>query len=335
MPGNRVPDRDVLRQPVEPPPSVPAIKEARVSDTDTHRILLAIVLTCLTWSIKLRAKSGMLSSIVTIERECRHEEGEIKRVRTSSSGRGPDWYSSPTNQNDQVMVPKSSHRKRRGKEISFDPEARRQYLRGFSDRKRQRRAFGLAMQKVKDRKAKLEDRRETKQAEMERIEQAERQKRKLLEETMGRQMEGTHDDGEDDDDDVKKLKKRADAITTTTYQDTATKMQWGGQVIVTTAAAPLSDSEDDDDDAVSQKDTKQSVDMAQSYAGHIGKFLQELKGNMPGKKNKSQKPSKGKHGAENMKGMGGASSLKMAQKVLSKAQAKQEKGKKRKGKRKR
>ena len=72
-------------------------------------------------------------------------------------------------------------RKRGKKEIVFDPEARKAYLRGFSDRKRQRRAFGLAMQKVKDRKAKIDQRKQDKKDELERVEEAERQKEELME----------------------------------------------------------------------------------------------------------------------------------------------------------
>ena len=43
-------------------------------------------------------------------------------------------------------------------ELTFNPGKRVDYLTGFSARKKERRAFGLAMQKVKDRKARLEER---------------------------------------------------------------------------------------------------------------------------------------------------------------------------------
>ena len=42
--------------------------------------------------------------------------------------------------------------------ITFDSDKRHDYLTGFSSRKKERRAFGLAMQKVKDRQSKLEER---------------------------------------------------------------------------------------------------------------------------------------------------------------------------------
>eukprot|EP00536_Pseudo-nitzschia_multiseries_P002013 jgi/Psemu1/283424/fgenesh1_pg.27_\ len=70
------------------------------------------------------------------------------------------------------------------RELVFDPEARKAHLRGFSERKRQRRAFGLAMQKVKDRQAKIDERASTKKSELERLLEAERQKTNLLEEAI-------------------------------------------------------------------------------------------------------------------------------------------------------
>ena len=57
-------------------------------------------------------------------------------------------------------------------EIKFDPEARRTYLTSLSSKKKERRTYGLAMQKVKDRKLKLEEKRETKKALLEQIEES-------------------------------------------------------------------------------------------------------------------------------------------------------------------
>ncbi|EKU20538.1 rrna processing protein rrp17, partial [Nannochloropsis gaditana CCMP526] len=48
--------------------------------------------------------------------------------------------------------------------LVFDPEARREYLTGFSKRKKERRTFGLAMQQVKNRKARLMEREELRKA---------------------------------------------------------------------------------------------------------------------------------------------------------------------------
>ena len=82
------------------------------------------------------------------------------------------------------MSSRNSSLRRRGnkREVVFDAEARASHLRGFSERKRQRRAYGLASQRVKDRKAKIEQRREEKKEEMRKVEEKERQKEELLEE---------------------------------------------------------------------------------------------------------------------------------------------------------
>mmetsp|Transcript_14434 Transcript_14434/g.23871 ORF Transcript_14434/g.23871 Transcript_14434/m.23871 type:complete len:250 (-) Transcript_14434:29-778(-) len=196
-------------------------------------------------------------------------------------------------------------------EIVFDPEERRKYLRGFSERKRERRAYGLAIQKVKDRKAKLEDRREQKKCELERIEEAELQKITLLKETLGRV------EGNDDDADV-----QGKTQSKITYEDTATEQQWGGQVIVTTTVAPLSDDSDEETERKFKKKGK-SLDTAQQYAGNVVKYMNQMKGSMPSKKKSANhKQQKGNHGAANMKGIGGATNLKMAKKVLMKVQSK-------------
>jgi ribosomal RNA-processing protein 17 len=198
-------------------------------------------------------------------------------------------------------------------EVNFDSDARKQYLRGFSERKKQRRAYGLAMQKVKDRKTKLQERREAKQVELERIEQAEEQKKELLAVSHG---------VEEAEEDVATLDHPN--ATTTTYQDVATQSQFGGQVIVTTTTVPPLD-ESNDDESPLPPAKKPSIDLRQRYAGKVDKFLYQLQGNMPGKKKRdtgSQAKHKGKHGAASMKGMGGSSNLKIAQNALSKIQTK-------------
>jgi hypothetical protein len=63
-------------------------------------------------------------------------------------------------------APQQRHKK---VEITFDPTGRREYLTGFSARKKERRAFGLAMQKVKDREAKLVERKEQREAQLEKM----------------------------------------------------------------------------------------------------------------------------------------------------------------------
>jgi len=62
------------------------------------------------------------------------------------------------------MGKKNKKGKRKKVEITFDPDARKEWLKGFSKRKQERRKFGLAMQVLKDRKAKLEERKERKEA---------------------------------------------------------------------------------------------------------------------------------------------------------------------------
>jgi ribosomal RNA-processing protein 17 len=229
------------------------------------------------------------------------------------------------------------------REVVFDPEARKAYLRGFSERKRQRRAFGLAMQKVKDRKAKLEQRAQEKKDELERVEQAEAQKEELMEEVvrMNPSIAGDDFSGEgsdldkeesSDDEDEKTPKaekqKLEKVIDTKVYDDSKTELSWGGQVTVTTSVVELDgDSCDDvDDDDLVKSCTKQktSVDLAQKYAGNVNRFLNELKGNMPAKhkRDATKTKRKGKNGAADMKGVGGAQNLKIASKLLSKSKEK-------------
>eukprot|EP00541_Cyclophora_tenuis_P012671 CAMPEP_0116579768 /NCGR_PEP_ID=MMETSP0397-20121206/22426_1 /TAXON_ID=216820 /ORGANISM="Cyclophora tenuis, Strain ECT3854" /LENGTH=179 /DNA_ID=CAMNT_0004109267 /DNA_START=30 /DNA_END=565 /DNA_ORIENTATION=+ len=179
------------------------------------------------------------------------------------------------------------------------------------------------MQKVKDRKAKLEERKEHRIAEKERIEEAERQKQRAIQERLG-----VTETEEKDDETENQEEEEEEQTSTTTYRDAATQSQWGGRVVVTTTAAAIlsssSDEEEDDEGAEKRKRKKQSVDLEQKYAGNVEKFLRDLKGNMPGKRNRDRagnRPKKGKHGAENMKGIGGASNLRLAQKALSKFQA--------------
>lgn len=221
------------------------------------------------------------------------------------------------------MPPKRQFFAKRKTEIAFDADSRREFLQGFSERKKQRRAFGLAMQKVKDRKAKLEKRAERKEAMREQMEQAEKQKAEILESMVSND-----------------LPRAAPVVETVdnikTYQDKETKSCWGGEVIVTTSTKIPGDSSDDDDDddgddqRKDRKPMKKGKDEAQEFAGNVERFMQELKGNMPGKKKKRKEQTvikaKGKHGAAKMKGMGGTADLKAAQRILKQAQTKKGKG---------
>ena len=146
------------------------------------------------------------------------------------------------------------------REVIFDPEARREHLRGFSERKRQRRAFGLAMQKVKDRKLKIEQRASMKKSELERVEEAERQKEELMESVFRINHHHTgadtnilennqNNDSATDDDCVQGIENKEEIdIDTKVYDDRKTENHWGGQVTVTTSAFELGDFINDDDD---------------------------------------------------------------------------------------
>jgi hypothetical protein len=215
---------------------------------------------------------------------------------------------------------------KRKTEITFDPESRKDYLQGFSQRKQQRRAFGLAMQKVKDRKAKLEKRAERKEALHEQMEQAEQQKAQVLESMLDSQPNEWWKISLP----TKPLLDLETVDNVKLYQDTETKSCWGGEVIVTTSTKMPGEEEDSVDDTNNNNNKKKKKepflkkgkDVAQEYAGNVERFIHELKGNMPGKKKKTTSivKVKGKHGAAKMKGMGG--DLKTAQRILKQAQTK-------------
>jgi ribosomal RNA-processing protein 17 len=220
-------------------------------------------------------------------------------------------------------------------EVLFDPDARRDHLQGFSERKRQRRAFGLAMQKVKDRKARIEQRKQDKKDGMEKIEEAERQKEVLLEDQLlnsGVLKDDVDTDTEGDVDDSKGDKnnekdKEVAAISERKYDNAQAESKWGGSVTVTTSFVSLEDlsdddDDDDDDDIRESARSKKPVDKQQRSAGDVKKYLNEFKAKMPGKKKDGrQVMKKGNNGASEMRGMGGSKNLKDAQKVLGRAKA--------------
>mmetsp|Transcript_33395 Transcript_33395/g.37999 ORF Transcript_33395/g.37999 Transcript_33395/m.37999 type:complete len:248 (-) Transcript_33395:104-847(-) len=212
-------------------------------------------------------------------------------------------------------------RKREDTVIVFDGEERVRYLRGFSERKKERRAYGLAMQKLKDRKAKIGDRKAQKEANLEQVVEAEQQKKKLLKETLGR-LEGEEDiidpAGEITSDDENLQQKII------TYKDKRTEEQWGGAVVVTTTTESMFSDDDEDEDVLSSsRKNGGGVDVKQRYAGNVNKYMDELKADMPSKKNKhsARRHKKGgQHGAATMSGIGGSLNLKLAQKALSRAE---------------
>ena len=233
----------------------------------------------------------------------------------------------------------------RGAPIVFDPEARTEYLQGFSTRKKERRAYGLAMQKVKDRKARLQSRGEIRTAMREQVEEAEKQKALMMAAVMDENASllGVPDfgkprqrdepevldegkDGNDDDDDD----EEEEATTTVRmYKDDQAQSQWGGEVIVSISTAFPDEDDGDDYDAAKKKSNtpsfKTSIDESQKYAGNVEKFLSKVKGKMPAKKKADHARNvkqKGIHGASMMKGMSGSGDMKDAKNILAKSQAK-------------
>jgi ribosomal RNA-processing protein 17 len=241
-------------------------------------------------------------------------------------------------------VIKSFIKKGSKREVLFDNESRKQYLRGFSERKKQRRLYGLAMQKVKDRSSKLEERAQLRKEIQEQIEQAEKQKETLLEELLesgqvdkdpaiesedddesNNQHDNDTDDDDDDDDQEESEKKpkarpsKAEIVDTKVYNDGTAERTWGGQVIVTTSAIDLDDDDDDDDDIINESTTaatkKKSVDARQKYAGKVERYMNELKSKLPAKHSTTKRL--------NRKGKNGDGTSKIASKLLNQSKEKQ------------
>ncbi|KAL9185342.1 hypothetical protein ACHAXT_003119 [Thalassiosira profunda] len=211
-------------------------------------------------------------------------------------------------------------RRPRKLEISFDSTSRREYLTGFASRKKERRAFGLAMQKVKDRKAKLEERKEQREAKIGEIEDIERNKRALRAGGDDGGNGGGDSDGEVEDD------REDGERETTTFRDERTALQFGGTVSVTTTfGIPDDDGDSDDDRAFFARATHGAdhIDDAQRKAGHVKSYIAEVKGTLGHKKKGGHSGGrKGQHGASSMKGMAKGGDLKYAKKALAKFKAK-------------
>ena len=228
-------------------------------------------------------------------------------------------------------MPSSMIKRGNKREVVFDPEARKAHLRGFSERKRERRAFGLAMQKVKDRKAKIEQRASDKKDELQRIEEAEQQKQQSMDAMVCLSSAASNsfdsdNDGNSNSDNKERTEKRQQlsegVVHTKIYDDIRTESTWGGQVTVITSVVELDDDTDDEDATTKNFRNPKSIDKAQKYAGNVQRYMDELKGNMPGKKNRDnghKARRKGKNGAAEMKGVGGSGNLKIASKLLHKS----------------
>jgi hypothetical protein len=79
-------------------------------------------------------------------------KGGKKPFKSSSGGKGTKNRSYKGR---KAEINPHTNKPGRKLELKFDTKDRNSYLTGFSQRKKERRAFGLAMQKVKDRKGEL------------------------------------------------------------------------------------------------------------------------------------------------------------------------------------
>jgi len=192
-------------------------------------------------------------------------------------------------------------------------------------KKKEKRAYGLAMQAVKDRQSKLDRRKEKREAEEEQIQDALKQKK--ITEYGNFNEEDTENNFNFED--GPNQNSNIDSTTTTAFIDMQEKSKSGEHIVVTTTTFGLSSDEDEPPISKTIKNCKR-VDEEQKYAGNVQKYFEKLKGNLPDKKNKNRHINthkSGRHGAEGMKGMGSAKDLKLAQKTLSKCKAKSGGGK--------
>eukprot|EP00588_Corethron_pennatum_P008534 CAMPEP_0194267458 /NCGR_PEP_ID=MMETSP0169-20130528/1946_1 /TAXON_ID=218684 /ORGANISM="Corethron pennatum, Strain L29A3" /LENGTH=267 /DNA_ID=CAMNT_0039008291 /DNA_START=102 /DNA_END=901 /DNA_ORIENTATION=+ len=251
-----------------------------------------------------------------------------KNKKRSQNDKGGGSAAKKTNRKRKDALTGGTRRKK--VEVSFDIDERREYLTGFSKRKKARRVFGLAMQKVKDRKDRLEERKERREAKEDRIQELERQRKiqrgeKLLSDS------GSESDSADDGDDKGTAggvpgPAGASAPVTTTYASAPIHDRFGGCVVVTTTPGLPPDSDDEANaryvelrDAMAQR---KGVDADQRKLNSATAYTRALEGSLPGKKKSQKKWSgKGMHGAQHMKGMGGATGVKSAKKVLSRVSA--------------
>jgi ribosomal RNA-processing protein 17 len=216
----------------------------------------------------------------------------------------------------------------------FDEAARADFLRGFHKRKVERRTYGLAQQALKDRRSKLETRRERKIAQLEEIERSEQQKQELLRAAMENDNESPEppekvdDTPEQHDEDEKShdssYEDEEKPIThVEMYRDE--HEQWGGDVIVTTSTKIPGDEDDSDPGKASTK-KRPKHDTEQEYAGSLQKYMHKIKANLPRKRANHHSKRKGQHGASKSVG----ADFKTAQKALNIAKSaihKKKKGK--------
>jgi hypothetical protein len=179
------------------------------------------------------------------------------------------------------------------------------------------------MQKVKDRQKRLEERKETREAQLENIKERERQQKAWLKQT-NQNIDDDDDDGSDDESDnenegknvsqgdsekkrsstseevfdivsntkigsVPSNKKNAGEDTSKTTTARAVSDLHGGQsvTITTTFGLPEGNSSDEEDKKMlQQQNRRKRDDEAQREAGSVKRYVKMLKGKLPQKKSK-------------------------------------------------
>lgn len=163
--------------------------------------------------------------------------------------------------------------------LVFDPEARREYLTGFSKRKKERRTFGLAMQQVKNRKARLMEREELRKAKKGALDD-------LPASIKGAEpyLSGTAlANGKEKETMETKAKEEV-------YDDRFTTATFGESVLVTTSfGIPSGDEEDEEGGVLAMVREERKgggVDKEQLQAGSVAHFKKLVAGKMPAKPKK-------------------------------------------------
>ena len=161
---------------------------------------------------------------------------------------------------------------KRVKEVVFDEKARTEHLLGMRKRKAERRQFGLDMQKLKDRKAILSERKERREAVKEKYEEAITQKKKRLQ---------GHAFAEDEIDDVlhggvvralagevetlEEMEQAASGKSEAVFDDEHTSSRFGdGVTVTTTFGLPDSDDEDSAHSASSSDEESAGEELTQA-----------------------------------------------------------------------
>jgi len=227
---------------------------------------------------------------------------------------------------------------RRKLEVTFDKEKRKEYLANFSKRKRERRCFGLAIQKVKDRKVKLQERKNRRKDAIE-IENAfvnkedEEDAESRAEDDANNDeknqsvAQGEERSGEDGDGNAILNTKS----TSLHLQDeVVTKNRFGGEEICVTTTYGIPEDSEEEELLNYEKEMskKTGVDEEQRSFGSVQYYLKGIKETCGGTKKKGDGSKKhkglyhkGKYGAQNMQGIAKGKDFKIASMALRKANA--------------